>query len=561
MSSPRARPHDREPERVDPDRQRARGTTPAQTPSATASNASMTDRVEDTDDREQRRPSPRDLDDPLAGHTPAPISRARRARAVATAERSPAATARRRAASRSYENSPTARRRAASPMRRRSGAVAERAARSRVRTAATSLGVDDEPGLAVDDRLVRPAAAPRDRGHAARRGLEEHDAEALGLEPAPPLAAAHREHVGATRRAPARSSSGTRPRKSHPSDRGTRARAARGRGPRRRSRAARPVERRDRVDQDVEALARARAGDTPSTSGRSGSRPKRLRVSFAASRRRPAGSARRRHPAGSRRPRSGAARGPLAPRAPGTTRPRRPRRRRAGPGASAPAASRAAVRAGDLGAVRDHDVRRGGEPRRRASPSGSIGSTKMTSARDLARERVDALARASGSAAAPADATRSTRNGCCAIPRAGAGVRRREHRRLVRREPTPQLVEVRLDAADLGREVVGDEQRRHGQTLSGYDRGECDQRPTALVARSLPNDTTAALATIAAMGPCRPARGQMRPPRSCRGAPPKEGLRQVGTRIATANASLLWGAGRGIDGRTSGEARRRGAIR
>ena len=42
-----------------------------------------------------------------------------------------------------------------------------------------------------------------------------------------------------------------------------------------------------------------------------------------------------------------------------------------------------------------------------------------------------------------------------------ARVRRREHVRRRRWEPPPQLVEVRLDPADLGREVVRHEQRRH----------------------------------------------------------------------------------------------------
>ena len=43
----------------------------------------------------------------------------------------------------------------------------------------------------------RSAAAPGDRRHAARGGLDEHDAVTLGLQPAPPVAAQHREHVRA----------------------------------------------------------------------------------------------------------------------------------------------------------------------------------------------------------------------------------------------------------------------------------------------------------------------------------------------------------------------------
>ena len=53
----------------------------------------------------------------------------------------------------------------------------------------------DESGLAVDDRLGGAAAVPRDLRHAARGRLEEDDAEALLLEPAPAVAAQHGEHV------------------------------------------------------------------------------------------------------------------------------------------------------------------------------------------------------------------------------------------------------------------------------------------------------------------------------------------------------------------------------
>ena len=55
----------------------------------------------------------------------------------------------------------------------------------------------DKPGDAVDDRLGGATAVPRDLGHAARRRLEEDDAEALLLEPAPAVAAQHGEHVAA----------------------------------------------------------------------------------------------------------------------------------------------------------------------------------------------------------------------------------------------------------------------------------------------------------------------------------------------------------------------------
>ena len=70
---------------------------------------------------------------------------------------------------------------------------------------------------------------------------------------------------------------------------------------------------------------------------------------------------------------------------------------------------------------------------------------------------------------------RTTRNACCASHSAAPVVRRREHRRLVGRKPAPQLVEVRLDAAELGREVVGDEQRRHRS--GGYDARTATEPP------------------------------------------------------------------------------------
>src|SRR5581483_5920047 len=41
-------------------------------------------------------------------------------------------------------------------------------------------------------------------------------------------------------------------------------------------------------------------------------------------------------------------------------------------------------------------------------------------------------------------------------------VRRRQHGRVRGRQPPPQLAQVRLDAAELGREVVRDEQRGQG---------------------------------------------------------------------------------------------------
>ena len=73
--------------------------------------------------------------------------------------------------------------------------------------------VDDEPGDAVVDRLGSAARLAGDLRHPARRGLDEHDAEALLLQPAPPGAAGHGEHVAAPVQRRAGRSLATRPRK------------------------------------------------------------------------------------------------------------------------------------------------------------------------------------------------------------------------------------------------------------------------------------------------------------------------------------------------------------
>ena len=57
--------------------------------------------------------------------------------------------------------------------------------------------IDDEPGDTVVDRLRRATRLAGHLWHPARRGFDEHDAEALLLQPSPPGAAGHREHVPA----------------------------------------------------------------------------------------------------------------------------------------------------------------------------------------------------------------------------------------------------------------------------------------------------------------------------------------------------------------------------
>ena len=54
---------------------------------------------------------------------------------------------------------------------------------------------DDDAGLAVGDRFGRSPAVAGDLRHAASSRFDEDDAEALLLEPAPPVAACHGHHV------------------------------------------------------------------------------------------------------------------------------------------------------------------------------------------------------------------------------------------------------------------------------------------------------------------------------------------------------------------------------
>ena len=66
---------------------------------------------------------------------------------------------------------------------------------------------------------------------------------------------------------------------------------------------------------------------------------------------------------------------------------------------------------------------------------------------------------------------RSTRNGCSASNCRGAGVRAREHGEAIGRQPPPPLPQQRLDPADLGREVVRDEEVLHARwPARGRDR-------------------------------------------------------------------------------------------
>ena len=164
-------------------------------------------------------------------------------------------------------------------MRARSSVVADQAPdRGAHRVDVARL--DDVAGLAVGDRLVRPAAAPRDRRDPARGRLEEHDAEALGLEPAPAIAATHREHVGA-RVERGQVGVGDPAEELHAALR-ARFSSRPAVAPGARDRELRTVRARRRAA-DIASITtskplRGTSRETPSTSGRSGSRPKRRRV-------------------------------------------------------------------------------------------------------------------------------------------------------------------------------------------------------------------------------------------------------------------------------------------
>jgi hypothetical protein len=123
------------------------------------------------------------------------------------------------------------------------------------------------------------------------------------------------------------------------------------------------------------------------------------------------------------------------------------------------AGSEQATRHRDLGAVHHRDIRRAAEARPEV-PERQPWVEEDHVGAHFARERVDPLRERSRR-----QELRLTRaddaKGLPRVPAAIARVARGEHRRVVRRQPAPQLVEVRLDPADLRWEVVRDEQRRH----------------------------------------------------------------------------------------------------
>ena len=262
-----------------------------------------------------------------------------------------------------------------------------------------------------------------------------------------------------TRRGRAASASATRPRNrtsARPSARAVR--AGRGRGPRPRSRAARPACRATASITTSKPL-RGTSRDRPSTSGRSGSRPKRARAAAArssveraeplavdAGRDDDARPARR--PRDARRLRAGYP--PAATTAAAPRRTRRPEPR--SPGTLAGTVISPPCATTTYGALRSRGPI---EPERQHRVEEDHVGTHL--ARAARRRR----ASAPPSEAAPSAARARRGTPAAASHGRRAGVRGREHGRLPGREPPPQLVEVRLDAAVLGREVVGDQQARH----------------------------------------------------------------------------------------------------
>ena len=336
-------------------------------------------------------------------------------------------------------------------------------------------------------RLGGAAAVAGDLGHAGGRGLEEHDAEALLLEAAPPVAAAHGEHVGA---AVERGQVVV----GHPAEEVAPApvpSAARRRGGARVAAApamATPSRRPVRASRSAASIStskplRGTSRLTPTTSGdvggqaeaRAGRRPARRRRGDEAvdvdagrdddARQRPAGGA---LGLGGRVAAGGDDQ--LGARA-----------------APARAAARAAGQAaghGDLGAV-EHDAVRAAQRAGRAARAAAPGRARR--ARRRSRRpggRCGGAGRAW--AAAPARATRTTGT-AGGVPPAAPSYGRGEHGDVVGRQPPPQLPEVRLDAADLGREVVGDEEvlhapaRRAGSSDGRDVRG--GRRPSAACSR------------------------------------------------------------------------------
>ncbi len=367
-------------------------------------------------------------------------------------------TGRRRPTCRSYVSSSTARFRAAAPSTLAERVVAEHPIQ-RGTHAVDVVRIDDEPGLAVHDRLVRTTAATRDRRHAARRRLDEHDPVALGLQAAPSLPAHHGEDVRA-------SVQGGEIRFGHP----TEERAAVGDpalggaaceapsvaagAPHRELHSG--IEAGDGVDQDVEALARNEAAEAEHEGAFGGeAEPMARRDAFRRAQGTEAvGVDTRRHDQCRER---GAGNAGGDPRRVLPCRDQTRSRTQDAPG-ERPAPGQPS-RHVDLGAVRDQHMRRGMQT---ASDQTQRQHRIEEDHVDfpLARHGVDATGEARRRQQHPL-AHSLDAEALCRVPVRRARIRRRQHVRLLGREAPPQLVQVRLDAAHLGWEVVRDKERRH----------------------------------------------------------------------------------------------------
>ena len=113
-----------------------------------------------------------------------------------------------------------------------------------------------------------------------------------------------------------------------------------------------------------------------------------------------------------------------------------------------------------LGTVPDHDVRRPPQARPDVTER-QHGVEEQHLRTNRTRVRVHGVAQSARRHEEPI-ASPHDRERLRGVELGRARIPRGEHVRRLGREPSPQLVEVRLDAAHLGWEVVSDEQRRHG---------------------------------------------------------------------------------------------------
>ena len=318
--------------------------------------------------------------------------------------------------------------------------------------------IDDETGHARLDRFGRAAAGARELRDARGGRLDEHDAEAFLLEPAPTDATQHREDVGAAVEQrqvcvghtaeedgghvelAARRSSRARSRPA-PAMATTRSGTATARRRRCPQQGVEPFAGHEPTHASTSGrpIGEAEFDGGPSLDLRGVERAESVGVDAGRDDRRPAAWPRRRA-----RPRPRDSR-------------RRPRRCAAPRNTRAQDADATRSRPGTVTSAPCTTTPYGWRAAGRSRPSGNAGSSITNDAPTSSARLVDATRQPRVRQAAPARASGSTRNGCAASKSAAPGVRRAVARRTTRPEPPPQLPQVRLDAADLRREVVGDQ--------------------------------------------------------------------------------------------------------